>query len=150
MTIRSLIIRHEGVRLVAYTDSVGHWTVGVGHNCDAWPLDPDQWEGDGVISPETCDDLLSADIARCMGPLVAACTPWFQTLDPVRQAVLVDMAFNLGPEKLLTWHHTIGCVAAGDYEGAATNMMASEPWASQVGKRATELASMMRSGEWPA
>jgi lysozyme len=57
------------------------------------------------------------------------------------------MCFNLGINGLLQFHGTLQAVADGDYDQAAECMLASL-WASQVGRRALELATMMRSGEW--
>lgn len=146
--VRDLIIKHEGVRLRPYTDSTGHKTIGVGHNLDAIPLAPALYLSDGSITPAVCDQVLSDDIAAATGGLVINCSPWFQELDDVRQAVLIDMAFNMGIRTLLTFQHTLGCVSAGNYASAAASMLASR-WAQEVGIRAVEDAQMMRGGGWP-
>jgi lysozyme len=148
VTVWDLIIRHEGVRLRPYVDATGHRTIGVGHNLDVHPLAADFYRADGSISPATCDEILGYDIAAVVGALQSKLAPWYQTLDEVRQAVLIDMGFNLGVAGLLTFAHTLGCVSAGNYESAAASMLASK-WATQVGPRATEDAAMMSSGLWP-
>jgi lysozyme len=64
----------------------------------------------------------------------------------LRQRVLIDMAFNMGTTGLLGFTGTLARVEQRDYAGAAAGMLASR-WASQVGKRATALADMMRTGK---
>jgi lysozyme len=61
---------------------------------------------------------------------------------------MVDMLFNLGLPKLLKFKNTLAAIRQGDYERAARGMLNSK-WARQVGRRAKELAEMMRTGEWP-
>jgi lysozyme len=73
--------------------------------------------------------------------------PWFRALDAVRQAVLVNMHFNLGGTKLNKFTQTLKAIERGDYEAAANGMRKSL-WAKQVGKRATRLAQQMQTGEW--
>ena len=75
-----------------------------------------------------------------------AALPWWRGLDPVRRRVLLDMGFNLGVAKLAGWTITLGLVKTGAFGRAADEMLASQPWASQVGARARDLAEMMRSG----
>ncbi|MGU3777520.1 hypothetical protein [Burkholderia metallica] len=65
-------------------------------------------------------------------------------LDPVRQRVVINMAFNM-QGGLLTFTNTLAAMKRGDYAAAADGMLASK-WAAQVGARATRLATMMRSG----
>jgi lysozyme len=132
------LIRHEGCILHAYKDSLGYMTIGIGRLIDA--------RKGGGISQAEADDLLSHDIDRVTHDLVGR-FPWFPALDPVRQAVLANMAFNLGVAGLAGFVQMLSNVAAGDYLKASAAMMQSK-WATQVGARATELASQMQYGRW--
>jgi lysozyme len=58
---------------------------------------------------------------------------------------LVNMAFNLGLEKLQGFHNTLLAIKQGRYNDAAAGMRNSL-WAKQVGYRATALADMMERG----
>jgi lysozyme len=129
-----MLLRHEGLRLKPYRDTVGVLTIGVGHNLD---------EG---ISEEVALFMLRLDIAEAMAELHAA-YPWFAKLDNVRQEVLVDMAFNLGAPRLANFRKTLAALAAGDWQTAHDEMLASK-WAEQVGHRAVELARMILSGAY--
>jgi lysozyme len=125
--------RDEGVRLKPYTDTVGKLTIGVGRNL-----------ADVGISDDECTALLQNDVARTVAALDKS-LPWWRKLDPVRQRVLVNMAFNLGMTGLLTFKNTLAAVQGGSYAAAAAGMLASK-WATQVGDRAERLAEMMRTG----
>jgi lysozyme len=151
-TISDLIQRHEGCRLTRYQDNRGFWTIGWGHCIDqragCQDLDPALYETDGSISQVTADALLQVDIANAMTPLVINCSPWFQSLDPVRQAVLVDMSFEMGWPTFSKFVTFLGMVSAGNYLAAADDMLRTA-WAGEVPERAAEDAGMIRSGLWP-
>ena len=127
------LTRDEGLRLKPYKCTAGKTTIGVGRNLD-----------DVGISPDEAEILLRNDIARAEEGLDVA-LPWWRTLDPVRQRVMVNMAFNLGIAGLLGFKNTVELIRCGEYLDAAQHMLASK-WARQVGPRALRLATMMRDG----
>jgi lysozyme len=136
--LRAQLIRDEGKVAHAYQDSLGYWTIGVGHLID---------ERKGGKIPEfIIDTLLEYDIEKHRKELIAA-LPWFIEVDPVRQAVLVNMAFNLGTAGLLKFANTLRLVREKSYSQAAEHMLDSL-WAKQVGPRAHRLAAQMQTGEW--
>ncbi len=67
-------------------------------------------------------------------------------LDPVRQRVLTDMAFNMGPGTLGQFHQLHTALTNGDYNAAATAMQNSA-WYTQTGTRAQRLVNEMRTGQ---
>jgi lysozyme len=129
------LARDEGCRLKPYRDTVGKLTIGVGRNLE-----------DVGISKDEADMLLATDI-RSADAAVSKALPWTVNIDPIRRAVLVNMAFNLGIEGLLGFKHTLDLVRAGKYEEASDAMLNSK-WAEQVGPRAARLSVQMRTGEW--
>ena len=137
--LRAQLIRHEGVKLVAYRDSLGFWTIGCGRLIDT--------RKGGGITQDEAEYLLSGDIDRVTRGLFARFPTWFPQLDPVRQAVMVEMGFQLGLRGLGAFAQTLGAVAEGEYARAATAMLESR-WARQTPGRASELAEQMRSGAW--
>lgn len=143
MNVLDLISKHEGSSSTPYLDSRGIETVGVGHNLVANPLPGETYP----MSPERIQEVLAQDLQIVVIGLTNA-LPWVSDLDPVRQAVLFDMAFNLGVEGLLKWPNTLRAVQEGRWQDAADSMMGSL-WANQVGPRAVEDAMMMETGEWP-
>ncbi len=131
--LREQLIRHEGIRLRVYRDSVGIETIGVGRNL----RDVGISYGEAMILLDHDIDAATAGLVRAM--------PWTLGLDLVRFQVLVNMAFNLGVSRLLGFVHTLDAIKRGDYSDAADGMLASQ-WARQVGHRAEELARQMRTG----
>jgi lysozyme len=92
------------------------------------------------------DYLLNNDLAAVSEGL-ARTYRWFTGLDDVRQAVVIDMGFNLGLARFAGFKRTIAAIEAANYEGAAALMLQSA-WARQVGRRARRLSEMMKTGAW--
>lgn len=131
--LQAELVRDEGERLKPYRDTVGKLTIGVGRNLD-----------DVGISHDEALMLLAKDIVRAELWLDRN-LPWWRGLDPVRQRVLVNIAFNLGG-RLLSFKNTLKAVQANNWQAAHDGMLDSL-WAKQVGQRAQRLAYMMLTGE---
>lgn len=137
MTIQDQLLKHEGLRLFPYQDSVGKLTIGCGRNLDEV----------GITKNEALY-LLDNDLGRVRAELDQA-LPWWREMDLIRQQVLINMGFNLGvltppkTAKLLTFTHTLELIRSGRYEAAADNLTKTL-WHKQVGTRALELEAMLR------
>jgi lysozyme len=137
----ALAIEHlraeEGVVPHAYQDHLGFWTIGVGRLIDK--------RRGGRLTDAEIDLLLTNDIAR----FVAAMEGWPAWVrvkdDPVRAVALLSMCFQMGPAGLGGFATTLAMIARGDFDGAATNMLASL-WAKQTPARAKRVAAMIRTG----
>lgn len=132
------LLRDEGEVLHAYRDGEGYWTIGVGHLIDK--------RRGGGISQRISRLILEEDVESCKWE-VHVRFPWFNGLNLARQGVMLNMAFNLGIAGLSGFHNFLSCMGAGDWEGAAQEMLRSK-WAAQVGERAERLAAQVRSGQW--
>lgn len=133
-TLRHQLRRDEDLRLFPYPDVGGKITIGFGRNLT-----------DRGITLSEADVLFDHDLGTAILELAAA-YPWTTGLDSARQTVLVNMLFNLGLTRFRGFTKMLAAAEAGDYERAALEMMDSR-WATQVGTRATRLASVMLSGE---
>jgi len=133
--LTDMLIDHEGMRRKPYRCTAGKLTIGVGRNLD-----------DRGISPDEAMYMLANDIRDSRRELSAA-FPWFDKLDEVRQAVLIDMCVNLGLSRLQGFRNTLALIGVGKYEAAAQEMLDSK-WAEQVGRRAQRLSRMMATGRW--
>ena len=71
--------------------------------------------------------------------------PAVALLDPVRQRVVVHMAFNMGVTGLLAMIRFVAAVAFDFWETAAQEMLISQ-WAKEGKRRAAALVEMMRTG----
>ena len=132
--LRQQLIEDEGLVLHAYPDSLGYWTIGVGHLID-------QRKGGG-IPEDIAFVLLDRDIDAKQTEVLAR-WPWMAHLDAARLNVVLNMAFNLGTAGLGTFTEFLRHLEAGRYDRAASAMLQSR-WATQVGARAQRLAEVMR------
>ena len=133
--LHEMLIRHEGLRLKPYRDTVGKLTIGIGRNLD-----------DVGITREEAMILLNHDIAKVQRE-VKKTFPWFSHLNGVRKNVVLNRVFNLGLPRLRQFKKAIAALRANRWDEAAKQMLDSR-WARQVGRRARELASMMKSGKY--
>lgn len=131
--IEEELIRDEGLKLKPYMCPAGKLTIGIGRNIE-----------DVGISEDEALYLLRNDIENCNTDLTEMGFQ-FYNFSPNRWRVLVNMRFNLGPNRFRQFKKMIAALRDGDYEKAADEMMDSK-WARQVGDRANRLAKMMREG----
>ncbi|MDR8077853.1 glycoside hydrolase family protein [Burkholderia cenocepacia] len=130
--LKAELTRDEGRKPRIYTDTVGKVSGGIGRNLT------DKGFRDNEIDLMYQNDVAETEVWLDRN------LPWWRQLDPVRQRVIMNMAFNM-QGRLLTFVNTLAAMKRGDYAAAADGMLASK-WATQVGARATRLADMMRSG----
>jgi lysozyme len=131
-----LLALHEGYRQFPYRCTADKLTIGYGFNLD-----------DVGLSVEESKAVLKMRVEKARAFLTETLS-WFRGLNSARQAVLVDMYFNLGWPRLSRFRNTLAALEREDWEDAAHEMMDSK-WAEQVGRRARRLSQMMLSGEWP-
>lgn len=134
MTLRDLLIKHEGIKGKMYFDTEGVATIGVGRNLE-----------EVGVSYDEAMVMLENDIKR----VLYACWHefrWFADLTEERQHVVASMVFNLGLEGFKKFKKMIAAIERDDFTEAACQMVDSK-WAAQVKGRAVELAVMMKGGE---
>jgi lysozyme len=131
---RQLIV-HEGLKLKPYKCTSDKLTIGVGRNLEA--------KG---ISEDEAMVMLDNDIVYFEEQLRRR-LPNFRDVTPCRQAVLVNMAFNLGVNGLLNFKNMLAAMVNEDFTEAAAQLLDSR-YAKQVGRRANELAEQLKTGEW--
>lgn len=113
---------HEGCKPYAYQDSLGYWTIGVGRLID-------ERKGGHLLDDEI-ELLLTNDLRECIHELSPY--SWFQSLDEVRQGVLIELCFNMGMPHLLEFVEMIEALENHDYIGAQKDLNNSV-WAIEVG-----------------
>lgn len=147
VSVQELLEDDEGRRLWPYTDTRGHLTWGVGH----------------LLGDDDADNGVAPDVAALIGQAVdlqfqhdmntaiagLSFFPEYASLDPVRQAVLIDMAFNLGVSGLRNFTTFLGCVASQQWAAAATDLRGTLIY-SQLPHRYERLATMIQTGQWPS
>jgi len=125
----------EGLRLFPYKCTADKLTVGYGRNLQ-----------DNGISELEAEQMLLSDIQialedakKFVGQVV------WDELSDVRQACLINMAFNLGLPTLKKFEMFRQALLDGDM-GEASRQMLDSRWARQVGQRANRLAIMIKEG----
>lgn len=140
-----LLKEHEGFRQKPYQCTAGKWTIGYGYQLeshgfsqvDIGNLQKDGWSRDyaeRMLEQEI--DLICAAFHRL---------PWFDALDDVRKAVVIDMTYNLGIDGFLWFRKTIAALREHDWDAAVHEMRHSK-WAKQVPNRAAKLCKIMKTG----
>ena len=139
--VKEDLIRHEGYVAEIYLDSENLPTFGIGHLVTendmehTWP----------VGSPVTDERILQVFHDDCNVAYSDACTLVLnfagQSVDA--QRVIVNMAFNLGRNRLGKFKNFLSAVNEGKYDKAADEMIDSK-WYGQVGRRSKELVEIMR------
>ena len=157
--------QEEGDEHQIYLDQFGNPTIGRGHLCT-----PDEvTKYAGGISEAEDDALLDGDLDGATDH-VETTFPWAAGLDPVREGVVIDMAFQLGighpggAAGLCGFPSMTAACAAGEHEevaGAGSDMLAAleaedfneaadqmlnSLWHKQTPARCERLARIMRSG----
>jgi len=125
-----------------YTDTTGNPTVGWGFNLN----DPemrkhipvDVISGKRALTEEEAQPIFMQRYTQAAKDAVSYLgADNILKLDPERQAILVDMAYNLGATKLSEFVKMREAILAGDYQRAASEMKDSK-WYKQTGRRAKQ------------
>jgi lysozyme len=124
--------RDEGFRQFPYRDTENILTIGYGRNL----------EHVGISEPEA-EQLLLNNIQTAIDTMPHKDV--VEKLTQARQDVLINMNFNLGPNRLRGFKRMWVALSAGLFDAAADEMLDSK-YARQVGDRAQRLAKVMRKG----
>ena len=109
---RELLKQREGVRLKAYQDSVGVWTIGVGHTSAAGL--PKVYKG-LTITQAQADSILTADLVKFEQTVNKAVTV---SLTQNEFDALVSLCFNIG-QGAFSKSSVVRKLNSGDKKGAA-------------------------------
>jgi len=139
--IMEMIKIHEGVRTKPYKDSLGLWTVGVGHLIGDGKSLPPEW--DRELSMKEVDELFAKDYMHHKE--MATKTPGWDKANETGQAAMIDLAFNMGGAWYKKWPTTAKALESGDFNKAADGLKDSK-WYTQVKGRAVKIVEMIRNG----
>ena len=127
--------RDEGLKLDPYKDTLGHLTVGYGHE-----LKPGEMIKS--ISMDDAETILLDDVSATLAELDAAIS-WWRTLAPDAQRALANQSYELGVHGVLAFAHMLAALKAHDYADASVDALTSK-WAQQVPERAARIAALYR------
>lgn len=127
------VSKAEGYRSKAYQDSLGVWTAGYGTNLQELEID---------------EPLAAKWLARSLANAERELEQfgWYALLSSGRQRVLVELVYNMGMPRVLSFVKMLTAIKARDYQTAAAELLDSK-WAGQVGPiRSKRLADLLRQG----
>jgi lysozyme len=142
----------EGFRSRPYLDTKGYWTCGFGHllprNITRQELNEMRW------TREHAEKVLHDDVLDAINS--AGAFPWWLTLDPVRQSVIVELVFNMGRSKVKGFTRMIAAIQDKAYQKAARELCwnthddgtrSATQWSKDVGPiRSKRVAQMLETG----
>ena len=123
----------EGLRLKAYQDSVGVWTIGYGTNLQELEIDR-----------ATAETWMLDKLTECAQE--ATTFPWYAGLSGARQCAIIELIYNLGLTKLRRFVRFLAAMEAADYVTARLELLDSK-WRVDVGEfRAHRIANAILVG----
>lgn len=167
--VKADLDRHEGFREYAYPDPLS--PIGKKYRGENWPWGyvparvllariPGAKDKDGApwtygfgftfnVTPDSTINRIQAerrleDLILSMNNFLPTKLPWYNDATFVVKTILINMAFNLGVDRLMKFKNTLAYIKAKDYLNAARNMKLSL-WYKQVGVRAEELVERMKN-----
>lgn len=134
MDLLEKVTTEEGFRSRLYKCPAGKLTIGYGFNLEA------------VAMPKEVADLwISILLNDIRSELSSSLGKQFDALDQARQAVLIDMAYQMGVDGLLKFNRMLKSLFAGDYERASKDLLDSA-YARQTPNRAYRNSESIKTG----
>ena len=136
--LKKQIKLNEGIRKTAYQDTLGHWTIGVGHLIK---LPDEEYLLNAKLNDLEVDQIFITDLNQAIDDARK-----FIDADSIPDEafeVVVDMAFNLGLPKLLKFKNFQQALREKDFVKASEEMLDSL-WAKQLPNRSKRLSEIMR------
>jgi lysozyme len=137
--IKEDLVKHEGCKTEVYLCSEGIPTAGIGHML----LGVDGLEVGDDVPMEAVLEWFDSDYKEAVTDCCAVFLNFGSLPDQVKR-VLVNMAFNLGRNRLSKFKNMVTAVNEGNWIKAANEMVDSR-WYNQVGNRSVELENWMRN-----
>ncbi len=148
------LVKHEGLRLQVYQDTLGIDTIGIGRNLKDRGISKEELDELDIPSidhvyeygiTEADAMLLAENDVQIVEEELLRAHPCVEDLDAVRQLVLVDMAFNMGVPRLCKFKKMWNAIHENKFDIASKEMLDSR-WANQVKSRSVKLANAMHNG----
>ncbi len=124
---------NEGYSAILYKDIANKWTIGWGRNIE-----------DEGIRPNEAQLMFDNDLYEAIDD-IQDFTWYVIAPDSVKKA-LINMSFNLGLPRLLTFKKMIASLEEKNYARSAQEALDSK-WARQIGARAKDIGIMIREAK---
>ena len=136
--LKKQIKLNEGIRKTAYQDTLGNWTIGVGHLIK---LPDEEYLINAKLNDLEVDQLFITDLNQAIDDARK-----FIDADSIPDEafeVVVDMAINLGLPKLLKFKNFQQALREKDFVKAREEML-DRLWEKQLPNRSKLLSEIMR------
>ena len=136
--LKKQITLSEGKRKKAYEDTLGNWTIGIGHLIK---IPDEEYLLDKELTELEIDQIFITDLNQAIDDARK-----FIDADSIPDDafhVVVDMAFNLGLPKLMKFKNFQKALQDKDFVQASFEMLDSL-WAKQLPNRSNRLAKILR------
>jgi len=134
---RNLLEAREGVRLKAYKDVVGVWTIGVGHTAAAGNPTP---KAGMTITASEADEIFKRDLVQYEDAVSSAVKVG---IGQDQYDALVSLTFNIGIGAFKK-STVLRKLNAGDYAGAAQAFMMWRKPPQIIGRRTGEMKQFLK------
>lgn len=132
---------NEGCILAARPDAKGKWEIGWGH--DVPPSPGLEW------TQQQCNDQFAIDYPlACSRAQADLGDEEYAALSPQRQAVLNDIAYEIGGTGLAAFKNMLAAFRAQDWQAAGAALQDSKLF-TQVPNREKRNIQILTTGEWP-
>ena len=139
--VRKILVFEEGYRTEVYPSYEGGTdTVGIGHKLT--PKEAKEWPRGKHVPREQIERWYSSDVdAAILGARKWLGDSTYNRLGPLRKALAICMAYQMGALKLSKWTQTAEHIHRGEWEDVKQHILSSL-WAKQTPKRARRMAQM--------
>ena len=148
-----MIKKNEGFKNKPYQDSLGLWTVGVGHLIGDGKTLPPAW--DRTFTNQEIDTLFAVDFQHHK-ELAAKSPGWEKANDKAKMGI-IDLTFNMGGAWFKKFKNASAAMAAGDFQKAADELKYKDEtktklsnWYQQVKGRAERTTALIAAGGAPS
>lgn len=148
----------EGKKNSLYKDTLGFWTIGVGHLVTKDPsvavarqiLDKKfKRVTGGTLTDAEVESLFNEDIEVTIRGIMNSkfLAPIYTKLDCARQSALINMCFQMGVSGVEGFRNSMSYISAGQWDKAAANLKQSK-WYKQTTNRANRVINVFQTGNF--
>lgn len=158
MNIFEALTLDEGLKLSLYKDTLGYWTIGIGHLITKNPSyviaigelnKLVNRQTNGAITLKEAQAIFKSDISTTISQVSSHnfLGPIYSSLDSVRKDGLINMAFQMGVGSLSKFTNSLGMISQKNWDAAAKNFRQSK-WYKQTPNRAERVINTLCYGSY--
>lgn len=146
----------EGLKLTIYKDTLGYWTIGIGHLLTKVKdkavaiAELDKLVGrktNGVITEAEARTIFKKDVEKATKQIKQSkiLSPIYDKVSPIRKMAIINMVFQMGIAGAESFKNSLTLVSNSYYTQAGINLRKSK-WYKQTPNRAERVIKVLTSG----